>query len=214
MRTFKINLSEKRFNKITAKSFAFEKNRHYFWNCLCDCGKEVIIDGDKLRQGRVYSCGCSRYARIGELKTTHGHAKKGRESPEYGVWKAMRQRCSDEKNKSYHRYGGRGIKVCDRWENSFEAFFEDMGKRPHRTQIDRINNNGNYEPGNCRWVERSINHMNRRVTYIVEVNGEKTTLLDLSKKLGIQYDTLFQRLEKLGWTLEKAINTPVRKRNI
>lgn len=210
MRTFKINLANKRFNKVTAISFSHEAKGHYFWNCLCDCGKQIAIDGDKLRQGRVYSCGCERYKRIGEIKATHGHTKNRSATPEYYTWHSMKARCTNPKNSHYACYGGRGIKVCDSWLASFENFLADMGSKPANTQIDRIDNNGDYCPENCRWVSKQANHMNRRITYMVEWDGKQIALLDLCNNLLLPYHTIWQRLERMHWTLDKAISTPVR----
>lgn len=124
------------------------------WECLCDCGERVTVNGHTLRNGNTRSCGC--------LMRTHGESGPDR-SPEYATWKGIKRRCSAPRCKDYKDYGGRGIRVCDRWLNSFENFLADMGRKPSpKHSIDRADNDGNYEPGNCRWATPSEQSKNRR----------------------------------------------------
>ena len=210
-----IDLTDQVFGRLTVKSRAENKGSQTFWNCLCECGKQVPVNAYHLRTGRTQSCGCNRkgkpvtdltdkvFGRLTvkslsnqrtnqggarwkcdcecgnptvvaagnltsgavrscgclakEAQKTNGkvnnttHGKSG--TSEYNIWHGMKQRCLNPKNKGFPNYGGRGITVCDRWINSFENFYEDMGPRPSlEHSIDRKENNGNYEPGNCHWT--------------------------------------------------------------
>jgi hypothetical protein len=128
------------------------------FSCICICGniKKVRMNG--FRTGKIKSCGCSRINRIVTSTKTHGLSK----SSEYRSWYAMKARCSNPNYKNYKYWGGRGIKVCDRWFNSFENFIQDMGRKPANTSLDRIDNDGNYESVNCRWATKTEQQNNRR----------------------------------------------------
>lgn len=137
------------------------------WVCVCDCGNKKNVRADHFFDGRVISCGCHRIAKNVERLTTHGK----RNSRIYRIWRDMINRCHYEKYAERHLYGGRGITVCDRWRYSFENFLHDMGEPEEHLSIDRIDNNGNYEPGNCRWATWVEQAANRRPAQ----NGVKWT---------------------------------------
>lgn len=133
-----------------------------YWNCICECGVESIVRGDHLKTGKIVSCRCFMVECTSTRNTTHGQTK-GKHSTEYNSWVAMKKRCSSARYHAKHRYLERGIKVCERWLNSFENFLEDMGFKPTpKHSIDRYpNKDGNYEPSNCRWATMVQQNNNR-----------------------------------------------------
>lgn len=142
---------------------------------------------------------------------THGGCAKGKVSPEYISWRAMMQRCYYSKHVAYYRYGGKGIGVCKRWRESFLAFLLDMGKRPEGHTIERLNNAKGYSPKNCRWATRKEQNNNKGDTRYMEFQGQTLTMKGWAREKGINYASLAWRLSQ-GWTLEKALTTPIAKK--
>lgn len=159
-----IDLTGIRFGRLVVVSKIESSSRQKQWNCLCDCGKEKVFYATNLKSGKSQSCGCMRTEMIIERSLKHGNRGKGQTTREYEVWCSMISRCESKSDTSYHNYGERGIKVCDRWRSSFENFLADMGKRPsNKHSIDRIDVNGDYEPTNCNWTTVEVQRQNRRI---------------------------------------------------
>lgn len=178
------------------------------WLCKCDCGNQAVVRGAHLRSGNTRSCGCLHREIVAKSARTHGQ----RGLPEYGSWDHMIQRCTNPNNNKFADYGGRGIKVCQIWRDSFEAFYQDLGPRPSPGySLDRIDNNGNYEPGNCRWATQRQQCHNTRSNRNFMHNGETLCLAAWARKVGINYNTLRSRL-RCGWSVNKTLITPVKGR--
>jgi hypothetical protein len=188
----------KKFNRLFVLSEAprirFDKRAFY---CLCDCGNKTIVNGSNLVNGHIKSCGCLRVDVLKSAYTKHGNATAGNKTPTYISWKNMRQRCLNPRHPQYPNYGGRGISVCERWINSFENFLSDMGERPPDLSIDRYpDNNGNYEPSNCRWGTDEQQAGNTRTNRWLEYNGERMILNAWARKWGVSDNTVRDHLRK------------------
>lgn len=193
------------------KTDKLSKNNQEYGLFKCECGKikEIMIGNVG---NSVKSCGCLRESLClrSKLDIPFTSSKK---APEYRVWINMKVRCYNPKSSNYKNYGGRGIKVCKKWKNSFIEFYKDMGPRPSKDHvIDRKNNESNYCKSNCRWATEKASNRNRRNTSFITHNGEKLSLSEWSEKLGICQSTLRDRKYR-GWSDEKIITTPIRKRN-
>lgn len=183
------------------------KNPGAKWETLCDCGNKKVARTASMRNGDTTSCGCRLYETQQDRKT-HGMS----ETPEYKAWANMKNRCQSKNHRQYSEYGGRGIKVCARWQ-TFETFLADMGKRPNGTTLDRHpDNDGNYEPSNCRWATRKQQQRNRRVCVQITLRGKTQCLTEWAEESGVHRRTVRARLVK-GWSIEDAIFKPVIRRH-
>lgn len=169
--------------------------------CQCDCGTRPTVHVDNLKRGLTKSCGCLRQE-LGRSRIRHGSARRGCVTSEHRAWQEMHARCTNANLRNFHRYGGRGISVCEHWA-VFENFLSDMGHRPPRTSLDRIDNDGNYEPGNCRWADAKTQARNTRSNRIIEWHGISKPISAWAEELGIHRGTLTMRLRN-GWSVERA----------
>lgn len=202
-----IDLTGKRFGRLVVHSRGPSGARNASrWVCLCDCGNQVSVADGNLKSGCTTSCGCYRreVLRRGAL-SLRKHGMSG--TKELAAWQHMHSRCYTESDKRFQRYGGRGIKVCERW-HSFAAFLEDMGKAPSADHsIDRIDVDGNYEPGNCRWATSKQQNRNRTNNRIVEINDVAKPLAEWCEEYGVSYALVSKRLRR-GWPPVEALTTP------
>lgn len=201
-----VDLAGEKAGRWLVKFYAGRNQRgNHAWECQCECGTSRVVEDSSLKSGSSKSCGCLQIeavAKAGRSSVTHGMSKT---APEYYVWCSMKQRCFNPKVKNWVSYGGRGITVCARWVDSFEAFLEDMGPRPTPDHsIDRIDNDKGYHPDNCIWAPRSQQARNRRSNIIVRYQGQDMVLLDAVRLSGVKYTTAKARLKK-GWTIERAL---------
>lgn len=176
------DITGKKFHRLTVIEYAGNKRTSAQWLCLCDCGKQVIVVGTKLRSGHTKSCSCSQKEITSQHFKKHGMVN----SRTYGSWRAMRERCGNPNNIGYKDYGGKGIEVCDRWKNSFSNFLKDMGERPsNKHTIDREEYTKNYSPENCRWATYLEQAGNTSRNVWIEYNGEKMIMSDWARKFKI-----------------------------
>lgn len=191
----------------------FIKVRHgknvKYANCVCPCGKKFSSFLGHVKNGHTKSCGCHRVKTAKKNFTTHGYTVGGKHHPTYKTWRGIRKRCFMPCDARYPRYGGRGITLCERWMN-FENFLADMGIKPSPAHsIERIDNDGNYTPENCKWATSGEQCRNRRSNIWLELNGERMVSEDWAIRLGINGSTLRARV-KAGWSDADVLLTPVR----
>lgn len=203
----KMNLLGQKFTRLTviSESPIRSKAGNVRWVCRCDCGTETMVETASLRRGTTKSCGCLRKEIFINNATKHGYSKK----TEHIAWEGMKRRCSNKNDRAYKHYGDRGITVCARWLNSFEAFLRDVGNRPSsKHSIDRIDNNGNYEPGNVKWSTQKEQNNNTRRNHILIFDGQRHTIPEWSEITGIKSATIHSRIIQ-RWSIEKTLTTPI-----
>lgn len=205
------DLTGMRFNKLTVIERAENPNKnpkdlHAYWKCLCECGKYHIARSSELKNGHIQSCGC--YAI--ERSTTHGM----RDTRLYTIWCNMKARCYNSKNRHYKTYGGRGIEVSPLWKDNFQAFYEYVSKLPHFGEkgytINRIDNDLNYEPGNIEWANAYKQSNNRTFNHKITYKEKTQNISQWAKELKINPSTLYNRILTHKWSIEKALETPVK----
>lgn len=199
-----------KFNRLLVlKRVENNKNGQAMYLCKCDCGKTIITRGNAVQGGHSKSCGCLQKERVSKTFYKHGDSFERL----YQIWADMNSRCVNNHYKYWHRYGGRGIKVCDEWKDEYLPFKEwaiSNGYKENLT-LDRVNNNGNYEPSNCKWVTRKEQANNRYTNRFIEFNGEIKDMKQWSEAIGMGTKTLEYRLDH-GWTVEDALTKPIDKR--
>ncbi len=201
------DIEGQRFGRLLVIGFAgLNKSRLTTWYCQCDCGEIRINLGSLLRGKKVQGCGCLRRELFQTwlAKNSHGYSH----TRIYNIWGNMLQRCTNPNNNRYKDYGGRGITVCDRWRD-FRHFLADMGEpTTNKHEIDRKNNDGNYEPSNCHWVTKRQSMLNRRCLVTVVYQGAEKPLLTWCEELGLPYKRVLARIQQLKWDVEAAFFTP------
>ena len=201
------NLSGQIFDRLVVLAISTRRTSggKAIWLCRCECGNEVEVVSCHLITRNTRSCGCLNRELTSKRRITHG----GSNTSEYNSWSSMLNRCTNSNSPNYHYYGGRGITVCDRWLYSFENFYADIGPKPTPDHsIDRSDNYGNYEPGNCRWATPEEQANNARTTTSYNYKGMDYNLSKLSREFGVSRTTLHRRLTA-GWSVKDAIETPV-----
>lgn len=190
------DLAGMRFGRLTVIRFACREKRTTKWACRCDCGSERIVHSHSLMRGRTTSCGCYNREQSGSRFKKHGM----KHTREFNIWVLAKQRCFNPKSTAYKNYGGRGITMSEEWRHDFVRFYGDMGPCPPGMTIERVDNDGNYESGNCVWTTREQQNRNTRMTVRITHDGETHTLAEWSVKTGINLRTLRSR-RRLGLPL-------------
>lgn len=204
------NLAGKRYGKLTviSRERTTIVRKPLDWVCRCDCGRTRILKSWQLVRGEVTSCGCEISPRMFIIKQ-----KSFSKTKEYVTWRNIKARCFNPGNIGYKHYGGRGITVCDYWRESYHNFLKDMGHAPKgKYSIDRINNNGNYEPGNCRWATDEQQANNRQKNRVFTIGNETKTLTQWINQYQVPLHRVWYRIKK-GWDIERALTQPVSEKN-
>jgi hypothetical protein len=208
-----IDLTGRKFNRLFVEGFIGRHSirggkRRTYWRCICDCGNVIKADSSSIKNGQTKSCGCYNLERTGNINRSHSLTK----TPEYMAWINIKTRCHNIKNKNYPRYGGRGITVCDRWKDSFENFFVDMGKRPStKHSIERRDNSKGYSPDNCSWETQKIQNNNKRNVRKITFNGQSLTASGWAEVFGISRKNILNRIS-IGWCVYCAFTVTVKNR--
>ena len=199
------------FGRLKVESVYLDEKRMYRTRCRCNCGSICFPQYSALVSGATKSCGCLRREVTSKNRTRHGASKDSGRWAEYGIWAAIKTRCTNSSSKAYKHYGGRGITICKRWSDSFLNFVADMGRRPNKySQIDRVDNNLGYFPENCVWTSAKINVRHRRNTKMLTVKGVNKPVAEWAEEIGVKYTTLNSRILR-GTQSEEKLMAPTNR---
>lgn len=217
------NMIGKKFGKLKVISLHHTKQKYsknkgvkvkdgfaYYYECECECGNVCVVEKYKLKSGHTKSCGCLKKEKISNLNYKHGMEK----SRLYHIWQGVKRRCLNSNEIGYKDYGAKGITICDEWKNNSSIFIEwalNNGYNDSLT-IDRIDNTKGYNPENCRWSTPAQQARNTKTNHLITYNNKTYCIAEWAEILGFSYNTLYNRINKYKWTIEKAFTTPQRKR--
>ncbi len=206
-----VDLSGQRFGRLVVLRFHGVSNSgKRVWECACDCGGKSLVTTGAMRSGSTSSCGCLCLEINSKRMSTHGASK----SATYKIWSGIRARCNTPSASPWKYYGGRGIGICKRWDR-FENFLSDMGVRPSKLHsIERIKNNQDYSPENCKWATILEQSNNRRDNHFLIFKGKRQSISQWAREIGMEVDTLKARIGKLKWPTERALTTPLLRQGI
>lgn len=201
-----INLVGQKFGRLTVIDRFHTNKHHTMWLCECDCGNQCVVQGTSLKRGNTTSCGCYKRENAQKLYSSVRQNDKRL----YAVWNGIKQRCRNKNNLSYHNYGGRGINICDEWADSYEAFYNWAVSAGYKKglEIDRIDNDGDYCPSNCRFSDHTLQANNKRNVKLWTINGVSKSLAEWCREYDTDYYLVRQRVYKLKWDIEEALSKP------
>lgn len=194
-------LLNQRFGRLVVIGQEPSSRNRTMWLCRCDCGETTVAAANPLVAGKTKSCGCFRREVLSTSNLQHGHSG----TRTHNIWRGILKRCETTTCAAYRHYGGRGIKVCDRW-HSYENFLSDMGEAPIGASIEREDVDGDYEPSNCTWLHKGLQARNQRRTLRVSLEGETRPLADWCDLKGLRYGLVYDRISRLGWSAERALS--------
>lgn len=204
------DLRGRTFTRLTVVEYAGRStDGRTLWKCTCTCGNVTTIPAQRLKSGNTRSCGCLHKEQLSLQRRKHGRRDRTKYCRTYEAWRGAKARVTRKNHRHAKHYAAKGIGMCERWLNSFEAFLEDMGECPPGMSLDRIDNNGNYEPGNCRWATQLEQIRNRSITRTITVDGVKRPLAEVAEEHGLSPKLVASRLNK-GWSVIDALR-PVKR---
>ena len=197
----------RQFGRLRVLRILPRRHAGTYWLCLCECGTEKAVKASHLVDGLILSCGCLKNELLSQRRLKHGMT----ETREYETWRGIKARCLNPNEPGYRYYGGRGITIHQSWKSSFEQFLADVGPRPsEKHTIERLDNNVGYEPGNVIWANRYVQGSNKRNNRRLEFRGQSRTIAEWGRIVGIDRRQIATRIDRLGWSVEKALSTPKR----